>query len=96
VAAGTDGDAAIVSYPRAKLKSLIAEGATMDKIRQRAGECFHNLFRPAPAWFPVEGFRDMARSLLGKKANPLIRETESRGVPQVRWETRKPESHGQD
>jgi hypothetical protein len=89
-ATGSNGCVARVTFPAPSLKATISgEGKAIEKIRQAAGKAFDRLFRQAPAYKPVENFRQEAAALLGTGAGKLIRLCQTESAPRVSFETKE-------
>jgi hypothetical protein len=84
-----NGEVARVTFPADELKSKIdGEGKAIEKVRALAGKFFDQLFRPALAYRPIEGFREAARLVLEKPvAKKLIDACEKDSSPRVSFET---------
>jgi hypothetical protein len=84
------GNIARVNFPAPALKSSIkGEGKTIEKVRKAAGTFFTTLFNQAPKYVPVDTFRPLSESFLGKGANKLIKLCTTDSSPRVSFETKE-------
>lgn len=75
-----------ITFPAASLKAIPADDDRSAKIHDLAGKHFCALFEDLLLYKPVKAFRDLARALLGKKAEKLIELCEDESRPRVSFE----------
>lgn len=89
---GNGGCIVRVTFPAAKLKASIDPSSKAgEKVLSIAGTSKLQLFTTRLLLEPVPSFRDLAREILGGKAEKLITLCETTSSPRVEFET-KPES----
>lgn len=84
--AGTDGAAAVVTFPAASLEAE-PDAAAVEKARAAVGDVyFKRVFAQTIVHKPIKGFREIIRALLDAgPAHELIAAFEKPSAPQVRF-----------
>lgn len=86
---GHDGCIARITFPKPTLKDAIdGEAKIMEKIRDKAGKSFNQLFSQAPKYRLVANFRAQAKEALGASAKSLITLCTTASSVRVSYETK--------